>query len=134
MTNDSERHTKVLGEFVMNVRTILLWGILAVLTLMLSCQSPTGPETTVTSIPTAVSGMVMRSDNLAPITNAVIYDIGGLARDTSKSAGPFRLVDQLLSQTESRIIGSRAGFGNDTVAVTLNPGIGKFILEEAVPV
>jgi hypothetical protein len=107
----------------MNVRTILLWGIIAVLTLLLSCQNPTGPESQVTSIPTSVRGMVMRSDNLAPITNAIIYDIGGLARDTSKTDGTFRLVYQLLAQTKTRIIGSRAGFGNDTAAVTLNPGV-----------
>jgi hypothetical protein len=67
--------------------------------------------------------MVMRSDNLAPITNAIIFDVGGLARDTSKSDGTFRLVYQLLSQTKTRIIGSRAGFGNDTASVTLNPGV-----------
>jgi hypothetical protein len=128
MTTDSERHTKVLGEFVMNVRTILLWGITAVLTLLLSCQNPTGPETQVTSIPTSVRGLVMRSDNLTPVTNAIVYDIGGLARDTSKSDGSFRLIYQLLSQTNTRIIGSRAGFGNDTATVKLNPGVDTTIV------
>ena len=128
MTNDSERHTKALGEFVMNVRTILLWGILAALTLVVSCQNPTGPESQVTAIPTSVRGLVMRSDNLAPITNAIIYDVGGLARDTSKSDGSFRLIYQLLSQTKTRIIGSRAGFGSDTAAVTLNPGVDTTIV------
>ena len=107
----------------MNVRTILLWGIIAVLTLLLSCQNPAGPETQVTAIPTSVRGMVMRNDNLAPITNAIVYDIGGLARDTSRSDGTFRLVYQLLSQTKTTIIGSRGGFGNDTARVTLNPGV-----------
>ncbi|MCX6143578.1 MAG: Ig-like domain-containing protein [Ignavibacteriales bacterium] len=112
----------------MNVRTILLWGIIAVLTLLLSCQNPTGPDTQITAIPTSVSGMVMRNDNLAPITNAIVYDIGGLARDTSRSNGTFRLVYQLLSQTKTRIIGSRSGFGNDTAAVTLNPGVDTTIV------
>ena len=107
----------------MNVRTILLWGILALLTLVISCQNPTGPENQVNSIPTSVRGMVMRSDNLAPITNAIVYDVGGLARDTSHSDGSFRLIYQLLGQTRTRIVGSRAGFGNDTAAVTLNPGV-----------
>jgi hypothetical protein len=107
----------------MNVRTILLWGVIAVLTLLLSCQNPTGPETQVTAIPTSVRGMVIRNDNLAPITNAIVYDIGGLARDTSRSDGTFRLVYQLLSQTKTTIIGSRGGFGNDTATVTLNPGV-----------
>jgi hypothetical protein len=112
----------------MNVRTILLWGIIAVLTLLLSCQNPAGPETQVTAIPTSVRGMVMRNDNLAPITNAIVYDIGGLARDTSRSDGTFRLVYQLLSQTKTTIIGSRGGFGNDTAAVTLNPGVDTTIV------
>lgn len=129
MTNLFERHTlKVFGEFVMNVRTILLWGSIAVLLLMQACQNPTGPEQQVTSIPTSVRGMVMRNDNLAPIANAIIYDIGGLAQDTSKSDGAFRLTYQLLSQTKTRIIGSRAGFGNDTASVTLNPGVDTTIV------
>ena len=112
----------------MNVRTIVLWGILAVLMVFTSCQNPTGPETQITSVPTSVRGTVLRNDNLGPITNAIIYDIGGLARDTSKSDGSFRLVYQLLSQTKTRVIGSRAGFGNDTSAVTLNPGVDTTIV------
>ncbi|MCX6133913.1 MAG: Ig-like domain-containing protein [Ignavibacteriales bacterium] len=112
----------------MNVRTILLWGIIAVLTLLVSCQNPTGPDTQVTSIPTSVRGLVMRSDNLTPVTNAIVYDVGGLARDTSRSDGTFRLVYQLLSQTKTRIIGSRSGYGNDTSVVTLNPGVDTTIV------
>ncbi len=112
----------------MNVRTILLWGILVFLLLQSGCQSPTGPEQAVTSIPTTVSGMVMRNDNLAPIANAIVYDIGGLARDTSKSDGTFKMVYQLLAQTKTTIVGTRAGFGNDTAFVTLNPGIDTTIV------
>jgi len=112
----------------MNVRTILLWGGIVVLLLIQACQNPTGPEQQVTSIPTSVRGVVMRNDNLALIANALIYDIGGLAQDTSKSDGAFRLTYQLLSQTKTRIIGSRAGFGNDTASVTLNPGVDTTIV------
>ncbi|HTY36753.1 MAG TPA: hypothetical protein VMH23_06565, partial [Bacteroidota bacterium] len=112
----------------MNVRTILLWGILALLTLLVSCQNPTGPESTVTAVSTSVRGLVMRNDNLSPIANAIVFDIGGLARDTSKSDGSFRLIYQLLSQTKTTIIGTRSGFGNDTAAVTLNPGVDTTIV------
>ena len=112
----------------MNVRTTLLWGIIAVLSLLLSCQNPTGPATQVTATPTSVRGMVIRNDNLAPVTNAIVYDIAGLARDTSRSDGSFHLVYQLLAQTKTTIIASRAGFGNDTAAVTLNPGIDTTIV------
>ncbi len=68
-------------------------------------------------------GTVLRNDNLAPIANAIVYDFGGLATDTSKSDGSFILTYQLLAQTKTSIIGMRAGFGNDTSVVTLNPGV-----------
>lgn len=107
----------------MNVRTLVLWGILGLLLFQPACQNPTEPDLTVTPLTTNVRGSVLRNDNLAPVPNAIVYDLGGLARDTSKSDGSFRLAYQLLSQTKTRIVATRAGFGNDTAAVTLNPGI-----------
>lgn len=107
----------------MNVRTLSLWGIVALLSLLSACQNPTGPENQVTTVATHVNGTVLRNDNLVPIANAVVYDFGGLATDTSKSDGTFNLTYQLSSQIKTRIIGTRSGFGNDTSIVTLNPGI-----------
>jgi hypothetical protein len=107
----------------------MLWGIIIILMLASGCQNASGPDQNqITPIPTVVSGTVMRNDNLTPIANALVFDIGGLARDTSKSDGKFRMVYQLLSQTKSTIIGTRAGFGNDTAFVTLNPGVDTTIV------
>ncbi len=108
----------------MNVRTILLWGIIIVLMLLSGCTNASAPDQSqITPIPTKVSGIVIRNDNLTPIANALIFDIAGLARDTSKSDGKFSMVYQLLAQTKTTIVGSRSGFGNDTAFVTLNPGV-----------
>jgi hypothetical protein len=108
----------------MNVRTILLWGIIIVLMLLSGCTNASAPDQSqITPIPTKVSGVVIRNDNLTPIANALVFDIAGLARDTSKSDGKFGMVYQLLAQTKTTIVGSRSGFGNDTAFVTLNPGV-----------
>jgi len=113
----------------MNVRTILLWGIIIILVLLSGCQNASEPDQIqITPIPTAVSGVVIRNDNLTPIANALVFDYAGLARDTSKSDGKFRMVYQLLSQTKTTIVGSRAGFGSDTAFVTLNPGVDTTIV------
>jgi hypothetical protein len=108
----------------MNVRTILLWGIIFILVLLAGCTNASGPDqTVVTPIATTINGVVIRNDNLTPIANALVFDIAGLARDTSASDGKFSMVYQLLAQTKTTIIGSRSGFGNDTAFVTLNPGV-----------
>lgn len=107
----------------MNVRTLVLWGIIGLLLFQPACQNPTEPDQVVTPLTTNVRGTVLRNDNLAPVANAIVYDLGGLVRDTSKSDGSFRLQYELLSQTRTRIVATRAGFGNDTASVTLNPGI-----------
>ena len=107
----------------MNVRTILLWGTLALLLFQPACQNPTEPDGSVTPLSTIVSGTVLRNDNLAPVANAIVFDAGGLARDTSKSNGSFKLTYQLQGQTRTKIIATRSGFGNDTASVTLSPGV-----------
>ena len=108
----------------MNVRTILLGGTVFVLALLSGCTNANQPnQSAVTPTATNITGVVVRNDNLTPIANAIVYDIAGLARDTSRSDGTFRMVYQLLSQTKTTIIGSRSGFGNDTAFVTLNPGV-----------
>ena len=108
----------------MNVRTLLLGGTVFVLALLSGCTNANQPnQSSVTPTATNITGVVVRNDNLTPIANAIVYDIAGLARDTSRSDGTFRMVYQLLSQTKTTIIGSRSGFGNDTAFVTLNPGV-----------
>ncbi|MEK6754722.1 MAG: hypothetical protein AABZ02_01075, partial [Bacteroidota bacterium] len=80
----------------MNIRTLLLWGIVSILLLQSGCQTVTEPEEKeVTPSQTLVKGSVLRSDNLATVPNAFIYDLGGLARDTSKSDGSFSLKLQI---------------------------------------
>ncbi|MBI3787281.1 MAG: hypothetical protein HY276_03400, partial [Ignavibacteriales bacterium] len=72
---------------------------------------------------TKVTGSVLRNDNLAPVANAIVYDLGGLAKDTSKADGSFLLKYQVTSRYVGKVVASRVGFGNDTVNVTLNPGV-----------
>ncbi|MBI3585568.1 MAG: Ig-like domain-containing protein [Ignavibacteriales bacterium] len=100
------------------------WGIFSALLLLVSCQNPEGPsDNQPTTTPTQVKGSVLRNDNLAPVANAIVYDLGGLAKDTSKTDGSFLLKYQLTSRYIGKVVASRVGFGNDTVNVVLNPGV-----------
>lgn len=108
----------------MTIRMILRWGIFSALLLLVSCQNPEEPtDNVVVTTLTKVSGSVLRNDNLAPVANAIVYDLGGLAKDTSKPDGSFLLKYQITSRYVGKVAASRVGFGNDTVNVTLNPGV-----------
>lgn len=108
----------------MTMRMILRWGILTALLFLVSCQNPEGPSDNLApTTPTQVKGSVLRNDNLAPVANAIVYDLGGLAKDTSKTDGSFLLKYQITSRYIGKVVASRVGFGNDTVNVILNPGI-----------
>ncbi|MBM4160213.1 MAG: hypothetical protein FJ217_03845 [Ignavibacteria bacterium] len=113
----------------MNIRTLLLWGIISILLLYSACQSPTEPEESqVTPASTLVKGTVLRSDNLNPIPDAFVYDLGGLAKDTSKKDGSFALGFKLTTRYVSKVVGTRVGFGNDTVNIVVNPGVDTSIV------
>jgi hypothetical protein len=113
----------------MNIRVILLWGIVAILMLQPGCQNvtePVGSQGGVTV--TTVNGTVLRNDNLSAVPYAIVYDLGGLARDTSKNDGSFALHFQLTARLAGRVVASRVGFGNDTVAFAINPGVDTSIV------
>ncbi|HCA82110.1 MAG TPA: hypothetical protein DEP53_20465, partial [Bacteroidetes bacterium] len=61
----------------MNVRKLVLWGIIGLLLFQPACQNPTEPDQVVTPLTTNVRGTVLRNDNLAPVSNAIVYDLGG---------------------------------------------------------
>lgn len=107
----------------MNLRNVVLWGLAAGIMMFSSCQNPVEPiDGDGEGLDTRVSGTILRSDNLSPVPNALVYDLGGLARDTSNADGSYELNYRLTSQLATRIIASSAGFQNDTVSVTLFPG------------
>jgi hypothetical protein len=105
-----------------NFKTMLLWGAIASLALQSACQNPVEPEDSTDTIVTRINGTVIRSDNLAPVANAIVSDLNGIARDTSKADGSFSLRYQLTSTFVGRVFATRSGFGNDTVNVNLVPG------------
>lgn len=117
------------GERVMNLRKILLWGFTAAMVLNSSCQNPVEPvDESTNGVETSVRGTVLRNDNLSPMANATVYDVDGRARDTSKADGSFRLRYVLTSVLSTKIIGSVAGFKNDTVGVSVSPGVDTTIV------
>lgn len=106
----------------MNLRKVVLWGLVAGM-MFSSCQNPTEPiDGKEEGLATKVSGTVLRSDNLSPVANALVYDQGGQVRDTSNADGSYLLTYQLTSQYSTKIIASSSGFKNDTVSVSLTPG------------
>jgi hypothetical protein len=108
----------------MNIRVLLLWGTVVILLLQFGCQNvtePVGQEGNATL--TTINGTVLRNDNLAAVPNAIVYDLGGLARDTSANDGSFALQFQLTAHLEGKVVGSRVGFGNDTVSFAIDPGV-----------
>ncbi|MEX1274556.1 MAG: Ig-like domain-containing protein, partial [Bacteroidota bacterium] len=113
----------------MNLRKILLWGFTATLVLNSSCQNPVEPVDEKTNeVETFVRGTVLRNDNLSPIANATVYDIDGRTRDTSKADGSFRLRFMLTGSFSTKVIGSAAGFKNDTVGISITPGVDTSIV------
>lgn len=106
----------------MNLRKVVLWGMVAGM-IFSSCQNPTEPiEGDEQGLETKVSGSVLRSDNLSPVANALVFDLAGQVRDTSNADGSFRLDYRLTSAYATKIVGSAGGFKNDTVSVSLSPG------------
>jgi hypothetical protein len=113
----------------MNIRVLLLWGIVTILMLQSGCQNATEPvEQPGTGTLTTVNGTVLRDDNLTAVPNAIVYDLGGLARDTSKNDGSFALKFQLTAHLAGKVVASRVGFGNDTVDFAINPGVDTTIV------
>ena len=81
----------------MNLRKVVLWGMVAGM-IFSSCQNPTEPiEGDEQGLETKVSGSVLRSDNLSPVANALVFDLAGQVRDTSNADGSFRLDYRLTS-------------------------------------
>ena len=108
----------------MNLWKIVLWGLAAGMMLS-SCTNPIEPvdgDGDGDGLDTKVSGSILRSDNLSPVANALVYDQGSQARDTSNADGSYELNYRLTSQYATKIIASAAGFKNDTVSVSLSPG------------
>jgi len=113
----------------MNIRVLLLVGIAAFLMMQSGCQNVTEPvEQQGNAILTTISGSVLRNDNLTAVPNAIVYDLGGLARDTSKNDGSFALRFQLTAHLAGKVVGSRVGFGNDTVNFAIDPGVDTSIV------
>jgi hypothetical protein len=113
----------------MKLRTLLLVGILSILLLQSGCQNVTEPEEgQATPSPTLVKGTVLRSDNLSPVANAFVFDLGGLARDTSKSDGSFALKLEITGHYLSKVMATKVGYGNDTVNIAVTPGVDTSIV------
>ena len=108
----------------MNIRALLMWGTVAILLLQFGCQNVTEPvEQQGNGTLTTISGTVLRNDLLTAVPNAIVYDLGGLARDTSANDGSFSLQFLLSAHLSGKIVGSRVGFGNDTVNFAVDPGV-----------
>jgi len=121
--------SNVPGESDMKLRTLLLSGILSILLLQSGCQNVTEPEEgQATPSPTLVKGTVLRSDNLSPVANAFVFDLGGLARDTSKSDGSFALKLEITGRYLSKVMATKVGYGNDTVNIAVTPGVDTSIV------
>ena len=121
--------SNVPGESDMKLRTLLLSGILSILLLQSGCQNVTEPEEgKATPSPTLVKGTVLRSDNLSPVANAFVFDLGGLARDTSKSDGSFALKLEITGRYLSKVMATKVGYGNDTVNIAVTPGVDTSIV------
>ncbi len=113
----------------MNIRVLLLWGTAAILMLQFGCQNVTEPvQQQGNATLTTLSGSVLRNDLLTAVPNAIVYDLGGLARDTSKNDGSFALHFQLTAHLAGKVVASRVGFGNDTVDFAIDPGIDTIIV------
>lgn len=102
----------------------------ASLLLQAACGGGGGGDGPVSPVPvppapvaSKLAGTVVRSDNALPVAGAVVFDVGGLARDTTEADGSFLLQFQVSSRRTARIIGSRLGFGDDSADVTLDPGL-----------
>jgi hypothetical protein len=113
----------------MNIRVLLLWGTVAILMLQFGCQNVTEPvQQQGNATLTTLSGSVLRNDLLTAVPNAIVYDLGGLARDTSKNDGSFALHFQLTAHLAGKVVASRVGFGNDTVDFAIDPGVDTTIV------
>lgn len=93
--------------------------VIFMVALSVSCTESTGPETQETS---TVSGTVIRDDNLTAVPNVVVYDVAGTHIDTTSSNGTFSLTYDLTTAYNSSLVATRAGFGNDTINISLTPG------------
>ncbi len=114
--------TTFFGECLMKLRHVLAYGILALMVAQSGCDLPPEPDTKTGVVATNIRGTVVRNDNLSPLANAIVFDQGGLATDTSKADGSFLLKFNLSQRYVSKIVARRIGFGNDTVNVSLDPG------------
>jgi hypothetical protein len=107
----------------MKLRNVLALGVVLLVLAQSGCDAPTEPETkTSGGTTTNLRGTVIRNDNLSTVAGAIVLDLSGLARDTSKSDGTFLLKYTLSSRYVGKVIASRSGFGNDTANVILDPG------------
>ncbi|MGH2568947.1 MAG: hypothetical protein ACRDGA_11460, partial [Bacteroidota bacterium] len=106
----------------MRLRSVFFWALVVFLMAQSGCDVPTDADSKTGTQTTNVAGTVVRSDNLAAIAGAIVFDTGGLARDTSETDGSFLLKYDISSRFIGKVMGSRPGFGNDTVNITLDPG------------
>lgn len=107
----------------MKLRVVLFWGIILVLMAQSGCDVVETPEEKVTLQGANIRGTVVRRDNQAPISGALVYDAVGLPRDTSKADGSFILRYPDITQRYSgRLYARKDGFEGDSISFTLNPG------------
>lgn len=107
----------------MKLRVVLFWGIILVLIAQSGCDVVETPEEKVTLQGANIRGTVVRRDNQAPISGALVYDAVGLPRDTSKADGSFILRYPDITQRYSgRLYARKDGFESDSINFTLNPG------------
>jgi len=106
----------------MRKSSLILWLMIGIVLLQSACESPVEPGEEGAKKLTRVHGIVLRTDNLSVVGNAVVHDVLGRPADTSKTDGTFTLNYELATPYTSKIVAKRLGFGSDTTGISLVPG------------
>lgn len=110
----------------MRLARFILWSGIVVLLVQSSCKSPTEPTTGV-FLDTHVRGRVTRSDGLGGEPGVTVRDLTlSSVSSTTDSSGNFDLLYSIDERLVTSILAIKSGFvnhANDTIAVTIDPGV-----------